>query len=115
LTLRPSKPTKAMTSKLRIVATSSASSKTTNDLGVATNFCMTPLGDQETMMKATVRPRRPGRLPNNYHTYSVTTTSIVVPCHPMLRRGHKTMTTTTPGRGRALHQVKMAFLASQVS
>ena len=40
--MRPSKPTKAMTLELRIVATSFKSSKMTNDLGVATNSRTTP-------------------------------------------------------------------------
>ena len=45
LTLRPSKPTKAMTPRLGIMATSSTSNKRTNDLGMATNSCTMPRGD----------------------------------------------------------------------
>ena len=45
LTLRPFNPMKATTPGLRIVATSSASNKTTNDLGAAINSHMTPLED----------------------------------------------------------------------
>jgi hypothetical protein len=41
-----------MTPELGIVATNSASSKTTNDLEAATNSRTAPSGDQEAMMKA---------------------------------------------------------------
>ena len=104
---------KDMTSELEIVATSSASSKTTNDLGAATNSRTTLPDDQEAMTKATARPRRTRELVNHRHAYSATTTGTVAPRHPMPLCGRKTMTTTTPGH--ALHQVKTVFLASQVS
>jgi hypothetical protein len=72
-----------MTPELEIVATSSASSKTTNDLGTATNSRTAPPGDQEVMTKAMVRPRRTGRLAKHHRAYSAATTGTVTPCHPM--------------------------------
>jgi hypothetical protein len=114
LTLRPSKPRKAMTPGLGIVATSFTGNKKTNDPRVATNSHTMPSGDLEMMTKATARPRRTaGWLANHHHAYCDTTTDIVGPRHPMLRHGHKTMMITMPRR--ALHQVKMVFLASQVN
>jgi len=61
LTSRPSKPIKAMTLALEIVATSFTGNKTTNDLGAGTNSRTTPLGDLMAMTKATARPRRTAR------------------------------------------------------
>jgi hypothetical protein len=110
LTSRPSKPTKATTPGLGIVATSSVSNKTTNDLGAATNSHTMPPRDQEAMTKVTERPCRTGRLANHHHAHSAATTGTVAPRHTMVRRGHKTMTTTTPEH--MLHQDKMAFLVS---
>jgi hypothetical protein len=64
-------------------------------------------------MRAMTRPHRVERLSNHHRTNSAATTGTVAPRHSIPRRGYKTMTTTMPGR--ALHQDKMAFLASQVS
>ena len=86
-----------MTPELEIMATSSTNDEVTNDLGVATNSCTVPLGDQEAMMKAMARSHRIGRLAKHHHAYIATTTSTVAPCHTMPRRGHKTMMTTMPG------------------
>jgi len=51
-----------MTLERGIMAIGSTSSKTTTDLGAATNSCMMPLGDQEALTKATARPRHVGWL-----------------------------------------------------
>jgi len=95
------------------MATGSTSSKTTNDLGAATNSGTSPPGDQEAMMKAIARPHHVGWLAKHQCAHSAATNGTVAPRHTMPRHGHKTMTTTT--HGRALHQVKMAFLTSQIS
>ena len=76
-------PTKAMTLELVIMATGSTSSKATNNLGVATNSYTIPLGDQEVMMKATVRPHHVGWLAKHHRADSATTTDIVAPHHTM--------------------------------
>jgi hypothetical protein len=89
---------KATTPELRIMAIGFIRNKTTNDLGVATNSCTTHPGDQEAMIKATVRPRRVGRLTKYHRAYSAAMTSIVALRHTMPRHGHKTMTTTMPKR-----------------
>jgi hypothetical protein len=57
---------KATTLEFGIVATSSASNKTTNNLGAATNSHTMSPRNKEAMTKATVRPHRPGRLVNHH-------------------------------------------------
>ena len=87
-----------MTPELEIMATSSTNDEVTNDLGVATNSCTVPLGDQEAMMKAMARQRCVGRLSKLPRAHSATTTGTVAPHHTMPRRGHKTMMTTMSRR-----------------
>jgi adenylosuccinate synthase len=74
-------------------------SKVTNDPVNATyslNVATTLPGKQETMKKATVRPRRIGWLASHHYANSVVTTGTVASCHTMLRCRHKTMMTTMP-------------------
>jgi hypothetical protein len=99
--------------KARVVSVGSMTIKATGDPGAAINSCTTSSGDQEAMTKATMRPRRIGRLTNHHRTNSTVMTGTVAPRHTISRRGHKTMTTTTLGR--TLHQDKTTFLAGQVS
>ena len=58
---------------------------------------MTPLGEQETMTKATIGPRRAKQLVNQHHANIVFMTGTVASRHAMPGRGSKTTTTTVPG------------------
>jgi hypothetical protein len=56
------------------------------------------------MTKATASPHRIGQLANQHRANSATTTGIVAIRYTMLRRGHKTMMTATPGHALTLGQ-----------
>jgi hypothetical protein len=56
------------------------------------------LVEQETMTKATTSSRRTGQRVNHHCANSAVTTDTVASCHTTPRCGHKTMTSTTPGR-----------------
>jgi len=83
LTWRTSRPVGATTSGLGIVATNSTNNRTINDLGAATNSCLTPPNDQEVMKKAMARPRHTGRLGKHHRVHSATMTDTVAPRHTM--------------------------------
>ena len=80
-----------------IMATGTTNNKMTDGLGAATNYCMTPLGDQEAMMKATTRPCCVGLLAKHHRAHSTATTGTITPRHTIPQHGHKTMATATLG------------------
>jgi hypothetical protein len=56
------------------------------------------------MTKATASPRRTGQLGDRHCANSVVTTRTIASSRIILRHGHKTMMTATPGRAPALGQ-----------
>jgi hypothetical protein len=54
----------------------------------------TPSGKQETMTKATARPRRTGRLANHHHTNSVVMAGTMAPRHPIVGSPQLSILTT---------------------
>jgi hypothetical protein len=72
-----------MTPESGTVATNSTNSKTIGDLGAATNSYTMPPDDQETMTKATTRPRHAGRLAKHHYAHSAAMTNTIAPRHTM--------------------------------